>query len=135
MILKIDRGQPPEWELELSGRWLRGPEDTRLARITGTLRGPEWAEPATGTVTLWPLKLPGGIVIGARRIALDVVAAGRRLVLDGDPGPPPYLLGITLPGRLGPPAGDHEADRDGNQDVKVWIAPAQLFELWLRLNF
>jgi hypothetical protein len=133
MTLKVDRGRPPEWELELGGRWARGPEDTRFAQVSGALRGPDLIEPAAGTVTLWPLRLPGGIVIGARRIALDLALAGGRLVADGDPGPPPYLQGISLSGRLdGLPAG-RVADGDG--DVTVSIAPAQVLELWLRLNF
>ena len=108
---------------------------TRCSRRSpGTLRGPDLTEPATGTVTLRPLRLPGGIVIGARRIALDVAAAGVRLVLDGDPGPPPYLLGITLSGRLDRPAGGAGICSEVGEDVKVWIAPAQLFDLWLGLN-
>lgn len=110
---------------------MRGPDHTRLARVSGVLRGPGLAEPATGTVTCWPLRLPGGIIIGARRIALDVSTARARLVLDGDPGPPPYLMGLTLPGRLtGPLAHEEEVE----EEVKVWIAPTQVLELWLRLN-
>ena len=105
---------------------MRNADDTLRAQVSGTLRGPDLADPAAGSVTLQPLRLPGGIVIGARRIAIDVTAAGARLVLDGDPGPPPYLLGITLSGQLTGPDGDH--------DVKIWINPAQLFELWLRLT-
>lgn len=133
MTLKVDRGQLPEWELELGGRWVRGPEDTRFAEVSGALRGPDLVEPepATGTATLWPLRLPGGIVIGARRIALDLVLTTGQLVVDGDPGPPPYLGGISLTGRLnGRPA---EPAADAN--VRVWIAPAQVLELWVRLNF
>jgi hypothetical protein len=126
MTLRIDRSRSPEWELDLGGEWLRGPGGTRLAQVSGTLRGPDLAEPATGTVTCWPLRLPGGIVIGARRIALDILTAQTRLVLDGDPGPPPYLMGLTVAGRLTGP--------DGDEEVKVWIAPTQLLELWLRLN-
>jgi len=126
MSLRIDRARSPEWELELGGEWSRGPEGTRLAQVSGILRGPDLAEPASGTVTCWPLLLPGGIVIGARRIALDIVTTRTRLVLDSDPGAPPYLMGLTVAGRLIGP--------DGDEEVKVWIAPTQLLELWLRLN-
>ena len=137
MTLKVDRGRLPEWELELGGRWVRGSAETRFAQVTGALRGPDLVEPAAGTVTLWPLRLPGGIVIGARRIALDLVLAEGRLVVDGDPGPPPYLMGITLFGRLDgrPTEPTADGDADGDADVRVWIAPAQVLELWVRLNF
>jgi hypothetical protein len=135
MTLKVDRGQLPEWELELGGRWVRGPEDTRFAQVSGALRGPDLVEPAAGTVTLWPLRLPGGIVIGARRIALDLDLAEGRLVVDGDPGAPPYLMGITLSGRLDGRPAEPAADADAEADVRVWIAPAQVLELWVRLNF
>ena len=64
--------------------------------------------------------------VGPRRIALEVSTTGGRLVLDGEVGPPPYLTGISLPGRLHTDTGADE--------VKVWIAPAQLLELWFRLN-
>ena len=113
--------------MDLGGEWVHGPDNTRLAQVSGILRGPDPAEPATGTVTCWPLRLPGGIVIGARRIALAVTTTRSRLVLDGDPGPPPYLMGMTVVGRLSGPNGHDE-------EVKVWIAPTQLLELWLRLN-
>ena len=134
MTLKIDRGQPPEWELELGGRWLRGPEDTRLAQVTGTLRGPDLAEPATGTVTLWPLRLPGGIVIGPAGSRWTSSPRGGRLVArrrSRTAAVPAWASPCS--GRLdGRPS--HGATRRA-QDVKVWIAPAQLLELWLRLNF
>ena len=59
-----------------------------------------------------------------------MTAGRRRLVLDGEVGPPPYLTGITLPGRLCP----EEAGTAVDDDVTVWIAPTQLLELWFRLN-
>lgn len=93
--------------------------------MVGRLRGPEPAEPAAGTITFWPRRF-AGIVVGPRRIALDVTFDHGRLVLDADVDPPPYLSGITRPGLLSGPAGD--------EDVKIWIAPAQLLELWFRLN-
>lgn len=96
------------------------------AAVAGSLRGPDVRDAATGTVTIHPIRLPGGLVIGARRIAFDITAGARRLLLDRDPGPPPYLTGITLSGRMGTP--------DEEEDVKVWIHPAQVLELWLRLN-
>lgn len=95
--------------------------------MSGTLRGPDLAEPASGTVTIRPIRLPGGIVIGSRRIAIDVTAGERRLRIDRDPGPPPYLLGISLSGRLAQPG-------TADTDVKVWIHPAQVIDLWLRLH-
>ena len=125
-MLRIDRGEPDSWELSLGGRWGRGPADTLVAEVSGTLRSSELTEPATGVVTLRPLRLPGGLVIGARQITLEVTAARDRLLLTGEPGSLPYLLGITLSGRLDGPSGDAE--------IKTWIAPAQLLELWLRLN-
>ena len=54
---------------------------------------------------------PGGIVIGARRIALDVASGGARLVLDGDPGPPPYLMS---PGPAGCPGRPATTGRSGS---------------------
>ncbi len=74
----------------------RTADDARIAQVT---RHP--ARPGRRRAgrrhghAFWPLRLARGIVIGARRIALDVVLAEGRLVLDGDPGPPPYLMGIT----------------------------------------
>ena len=97
--------------------------------MTGTLRGPGRTDPVSGTITFWPRRVLGSIV-GPRRIALDVTSDRGRLVLDGDVGPPPYLTGITLPGRLSAGTGSPVADAD----VKVWIHPAQLLELWFRLN-
>jgi hypothetical protein len=101
-------------------------EDTLVSHVAGTLRGPDPTEVATGTITFWPRRFPGGFVVGPRRIALEVSTTGGRLVLDGEVGPPPYLTGISLPGRLHTDTGADE--------VKVWIAPAQLLELWFRLN-
>lgn len=128
--MKVETGHSPGWELDLRGRWARSPTDELIARVSGTLRGPGpgpgLAEPAAGTVTVRPIRLPGGLVIGSRRIAIDVTAGERRLLLDRDPGPPPYLMGITLSGRLSDPAADDE-------DVKVWIHPAQVLDLWLRM--
>ena len=67
--------------------------------------------------------------MGARRIALDLDLAEGRLVVDGDPGPPPYLMGITLSGRLDGRPAEPAADADAEADVRVWIAPAQVLEL------
>ena len=69
-----------------------------------------------------------GNIVGPRRSARDGAAGARRGVLDGEGGPPPYLTGITLPGRLSP------VDGGPDEDVKVWIHPAQLLELWFRIN-
>jgi hypothetical protein len=118
-------------------------------------------ERAAGTITFWPRRFAGGIVVGPRRIALDVSFQRGRLVLDGEVGPPPYLTGITLPGRLSGGSGvsggtrvsggsgvlsafgvsdkssssDIDVIRDSTgAEVKVRIHPAQLLELWFRLN-
>ena len=109
----------------LHGRWVRT-DDALLANVTGTLRGPDPAEPITGTITFWPRRIPGGIVVGSRRIALDVASEQRRLVLDGAVGLPPHPAGITLRGRL--------SGATGAEDVAVSIDPVQLLELWFRLN-
>jgi hypothetical protein len=127
--LKIDHGTPPAWDLDLRGRWTPTEGDALLADVTGTLRGPDRAHPAAGTITFWPRRVLGRI-IGPRRIALDVTADRGRLRLDGEVGPPPYLTGISLPGRLSAPAA---ATSDGDP-VTVWIHPAQLLELWFRFN-
>jgi hypothetical protein len=123
--LRIDRGRPPDWELDLRGRWTPTADDTLQSEVTGTLHGPDRSEPATGTITFWPRRF-AGMVVGPRRIALDIAFDAGRLVLDAEVEPPPYLAGITRLARL------HGAD--GEQDVKVWIAPTQLLELWFRLN-
>ncbi len=128
--LRIDRGVPPGWDLDLHGRWTPTADDALLATVAGTLRGPDLTEPATGTIAFWPRRVLGSIV-GPRRIALDVTFGTGRVVLDGEVGPPPYLTGITLPGRLS--AGPGDGSRP-DQDVKVWIHPAQLLELWFRIN-
>ena len=45
-------------------------EDTLVSHVAGTLRGPEPTGIATGTITFWPRRFPGGFVVGPRRIAL-----------------------------------------------------------------
>jgi hypothetical protein len=132
--LRIDRGAPPGWDLELRGRWTPAAGDALLAAVTGILRGPDRADPATGTITFWPRRVLGSIV-GPRRIALDVTFGRGRVVLDGEVGPPPYLTGITLPGRLTAGSGEGSPEEEAaEEDVKVWIHPAQLLELWFRIN-
>ena len=44
-------------------------------------------------------------------------------------------MGITLSGRLDGRPAEPAADADAEADVRVWIAPAQVLELWVRLNF
>jgi hypothetical protein len=92
-------------------------------RVGGTLHGPDGAEPAAGNIAFWPRRF-AGVVVGPRRIALDVAFGESRLVLDADIELPPYL-GITKPGRLSLPAGD--------EPVRVSIDAVQLLELWFRL--
>jgi hypothetical protein len=108
----------------LRGQWVPTADGGLLARVAGTLLGGDGEHPATGTIAFWPRRF-AGVVVGPRRIALDVTFDDGRLALDTDVDPPPFL-GIIKAGLL--------TLGTETEEVRVSIDPVQLLELWLRLN-
>jgi hypothetical protein len=125
VVLRVERAGSPARSLPLVGHWRRSPDGPLHFAVDGELLDGHARLPTSGEVVVWPRRVFGGIV-GLHRIALDVTVGHLRLRLDGDVGPPPYLRGLALPGRL------YSGRRE--LDVRVSIDVVQLLALWLDLT-
>lgn len=123
VVLRVDQPGAAARNLPLQGRWYRDGAVLRFD-VHGEIDA-RTRIPIAGQVEVWP-RWAFGSVVGMHRIALDVLVGGQRLVVDGTVRPPPYLRGITLPGRIRGSSRGH--------DVQVSIDPLQLVAMWVVLN-
>ena len=124
-MLRVERDGAAPRSLPLLGRWRRTTDGPLHFTVDGDLLDGPARLPTAGEVVVWPRRVFGGIV-GLYRITLNVAVGEMRLRLDADVGPPPYLRGLVLPGRLD--TGHRELE------VRVSLDVLQLIAIWLELS-